>query len=251
MLLKKYKFTTNVFLAGAFAFSGAKYKRKSDGNVYYELTNGEEIIGVARRDSEGNIRRNKNGKKLFDQPTAEQVVEQFGEGVKLLPGKGRLYYGVNDPAYQTALAEANKNSEGKNEGKAKRVNINAVNTDKGKAQAKINMQVLDDVVSQLDQAIKNGMPKELAAMVIAQGYQATTGLIKIAAPFKYFSKNPQYGTSLKQRTGDKVREEHNPPASVVGASIIYGFATNNTSQIMADIKRTIIKLNFLKLTIKN
>jgi hypothetical protein len=201
------------------------------------LTNGEEIIGIARRDSEGNIRRNKNGKKLFDQPTAEQVVEQFGEGVKLLPGKGRLYYGVNDPAYQTALAEANKNSEGKNQGKAKRVNINAVNTDKGKAQAKINMQVLDDIVSQLDQAIKNGMPKELAAMVIAQGYQATTGLIKIAAPFRYFSKNPQYGTSLKQKTGDKFREEHNPPASVVGASIIYGFATNNTSQIMADIKK--------------
>lgn len=235
--IKKYKFTTNVFLAGAFAFSGAKYKRKADGNVYYELTNGEEIIGVARRDSEGKIRRNKNGKKLFDQPTAEQVVEQFGEGVKLLPGKGRLYYGVNDPAYQTALAEANKNSEGKNQGKAKRVNINAVNTDKGKAQAKINMQVLEDVVSQLDTAIKKGMPKELAAMVIAQGYQATTGLIKIAAPFKYFSKNLQYGTSLKQKTGDKFREEHNPPASVVGASIIYGFATNNTSQIMADIKK--------------
>jgi hypothetical protein len=235
--IKKHKLTTNVFLAGAFAFSGAKYKRKADGNVYYELTNGEEIIGIARRDSEGNIRRNKNGKKLFDQPTAEQVVEQFGEGVKLLPGKGRLYYGVNDPAYQTALAEANKNSEGKNQGKAKRVNINAVNTDKGKAQAKINMQVLDDIVSQLDQAIKNGMPKELAAMVIAQGYQATTGLIKIAAPFRYFSKNPQYGTSLKQKTGDKFREEHNPPASVVGASIIYGFATNNTSQIMADIKK--------------
>jgi len=235
--IKKHKLTTNVFLAGAFAFSGAKYKRKADGNVYYELTNGEEIIGVARRDSEGNIRRNKNGKKLFDQPTAEQVVEQFGEGVKLLPGKGRLYYGVNDPAYQTALAEANKNSKGKNENKARRVNINTVNTDKGKAQAKINMQVLDDVVSQLDQAIKNGMPKELAAMVIAQGYQATTGLIKIAAPFKYFSKNPQYGTSLKQNSGDKFREEHNPPASVVGASIIYGFATNNTSQIMADIKK--------------
>jgi hypothetical protein len=235
--IEKYKLTENVFLAGAFAFSGAKYKRKADGNVYYELTNGEEIIGIARRDSEGKIRRNKNGKKLFNQPTAEQIVEQFGEGVKLLPGKGRLYYGVNDPAYQIALAEAKKNSEGKNEGRAKRININAVNTDKGKAQAKINMQVLDNVVSQLDRAIKDGMPKELAAMVIAQGYQATTGLIKIAAPFRYFSKNLQYGTSAKQRTGDKFREEHNPPASVVGASIIYGFATNNTSQIMADIKK--------------
>jgi hypothetical protein len=99
------------------------------------------------------------------------------------------------------------------------------------------MEVLEDVVGQLDTAIKNGMPKELAVMVIAQGYQATTGLIKIAAPFRYFSKDPQYGTSAKQRTGDKFREEHNPPASVVGASIIYGFATNNTSEIMAGVKK--------------
>ena len=139
----------------------------------------------------------------------------------LLPNRGRLYYGVNDPAYKRALDKAKSNSKGDQKPKAKRVNLKDVDTDKGRAQAKINMQVLDDVVSQLDKAIQNGMPKELAAMVIAQGYQATTGLIKIAAPFRYFSKNPQYGTSPKQRTGDKVREEHNPPASVVGLSLIH------------------------------
>ena len=245
--IKKYKLTENVFLAGAFAFSGAMYKRKADGNVYYKLTNGKEMMGIPRKDDEGNIRFNKNNKKLFNQPTAEQVESKFGEGVKLVAGRGRLYYGVTDPAYKKALSESRKNSEGKKEGKAKRVNINSVNTSKGKAQAKVNMEVLDDVVNQLDKAVRNGMPTELAAMVIAQGYQATTGLIKIAAPFRYFSKKQQYGTSTKQRTGDKFREEHNPPASVVGASIIYGLATNRTSQIMADVKKNYYQTKLSKL----
>ena len=245
--IKKYKLTENVFLAGAFAFSGATYKRKADGNVYYKLTNGKEMMGIPRKDDEGNIRFNKNNKKLFNQPTAEQVESKFGKGVKLVAGRGRLYYGVTDPAYKKALSESRKNSEGKKEGKAKRVNINSVNTSKGKAQAKVNMEVLDDVVNQLDKAVRNGMPTELAAMVIAQGYQATTGLIKIAAPFRYFSKKQQYGTSTKQRTGDKFREEHNPPASVVGASIIYGLATNRTSQIMADVKKNYYQTKLSKL----
>ena len=201
----EHKLTEDVFLAGAFAFSGAKYKRKADGNVYYELTNGKEMMGIPRTDSEGSIKVNKNNKKLFNQPTAEQVEAKFGKGVKLLAGRGRLYYGVTDPAYKKGLSEARRNSKGKQENKAKRVNVNAINTDKGIAQAKINMEVLDDVVRQLDRAVKNGMPKELAAMVIAQGYQATTGLIKIAAPFRYFSKKQQYGTSAKQKTGDKFR----------------------------------------------
>ena len=67
------------------------------------------------------------------------------------------------------MSASRKNSEGKKDGKAKRVNINSVNTSKGKAQAKVNMEVLDDVVNQLDKAVRNGMPTELAAMVIAQG----------------------------------------------------------------------------------
>ena len=245
--IKKYKLTENVFLAGAFAFSGATYKRKADGNVYYKLTNGKEMMGIPRKDDDGNIRFNKNNKKLFNQPTAEQVESKFGEGVKLVAGRGRLYYGVTDPAYKKALSEARKNSEGKKEVKAKRVNINSVDTSKGKAQAKVNMEVLDDVVNQLDKAVRNGMPTELAAMVIAQGYQATTGLIKIAAPFRYFSKKQQYGTSTKQRTGDKFREEHNPPASVVGASIIYGLATNRASQVMADVKKNYYQTKLSKL----
>ena len=235
--IEKYKLTPRVFLAGSFGSSGAQNTRRSNGDVYYKLTNGQEIKGVPRLDSEGNQKRNINGKKLFNPPTAEQVQNKFGEKVSLVAARGRLYYGVKDPAYISALKSAENNLNNKKEDEAKRVPIKLVDTVKGKAQAKINMEVLEDVVGQLDTAIKNGMPKELAVMVIAQGYQATTGLIKIAAPFRYFSKYPQYGTSAKQRTGDKFREEHNPPASVVGASIIYGFATNNTSEIMAGVKK--------------
>jgi hypothetical protein len=238
--IKKYKLRPNVFLGGAFASSGSRYERKADGNVYYKLSNGGEIMGIPRRDDDGKIRKNKNGKKLFSQPTAEQVVEQFGEGVTLLPARGKLYYGVKDPAYIEALAAAKENLGGIEDKVAKRVTVKAADTDAGKAQAKVNMEVLEDVVMQLDSAIKSGMPSSLASMVILQGYQATSGLIKIAAPFRYKSKTEAYASKEakpEQRTGAKYREEHNPPASVIGSSIIFGFSTGTTNIIMPAIKK--------------
>ena len=234
--IKKHKLRPNVFLGGAFASSGSRYERKADGNVYYKLSNGKEMMGIPRLDADGKIRRNKKGKKLFSQPTAEQVVEQFGEGVTLLPARGKLYYGVKDPAYIEALAAAKENLGGIEDKIAKKVSVKAVDTDAGKAQAKVNMEVLEDVVMQLDSAIKAGMPSSLASMVVLQGYQATSGLIKIAAPFRYKSKVFKYGTTPKQREGEKFREEHNPPASVIGSSIIFGFSTGTTNIIMPAIK---------------
>jgi hypothetical protein len=245
--IKKYGLTPNDVLAGAFTSSGST-------RVQVGRSKNGKLVPLAKKLDDYLKSQNIKGKNgdywyaLTDGTwvKSKRVVLKSGKlgnkfvppasATNLLPQRGRLYYGVNDPAYIAALDAAKENLKGKSQPQAKRVNLKDVDTDKGKAQAKINMQVLNDVVDRLDKAIKDGMPKELAAMVIAQGYQATEGLIKIAAPFRYFSKNPQYGTSPKQRTGDKVREEHNPPASVVGASIIYGFATNNTSEIMADIK---------------
>jgi hypothetical protein len=235
--IKKHKLRPNVFLGGAFASSGSRYERKDDGNVYYKLSNGKEMMGIPRRDADGKIRKNKKGKKLFSQPTAEQVVEQFGKGVTLLPARGKLYYGVKDPAYIEALAAAKENLGGIEDKVAKKVSVKAVDTDAGKAQAKVNMEVLEDVVMQLDSAIKAGMPSSLASMVVLQGYQATSGLIKIAAPFRYKSKVFKYGTTPKQREGEKFREEHNPPASVIGSSIIFGFSTGTTNIVMPAIKK--------------
>jgi hypothetical protein len=81
------------------------------------------------------------------------------------------------------------------------------------------------------------MTKENAALFIASSYQATTGLIKIAAPFKYRSMIFEYGLSGKQRQGDKYREEHNPPASVIGSNLIWAIANNKVSEIMPSIRK--------------
>ena len=51
------------------------------------------------------------GPKLFTQPTLKQIQNLHGEGVTLVAARNRLYYGVNDPAYQTAIKAARKNNK--------------------------------------------------------------------------------------------------------------------------------------------
>ena len=55
--IKKHKLRPNVFLGGAFASSGSRYERKADGNVYYKLSNGKEMMGIPRLDADGKIRK--------------------------------------------------------------------------------------------------------------------------------------------------------------------------------------------------
>ena len=156
------------------------------------------------------------------------------------PARGSLYYGKKDPNYQAALALAKLN-DGKYPDipKAKRVNIKNAFTEKGIQQSKDNMSALENMVNILTDAVhKKGMPIEDAALMIASSYQATSGIIKIAAQFKYKSKSFEYAKTGKpsQRVGVKFREEHNPPASVVGASLIYGIANNQTPAVMQAVK---------------
>ena len=101
--------------------------------------------------------------------------------------------------------------------------------------------------------MRKQMPLEIAALFVTSGYQATYGIIKIVAPFRYFSKNPQFSTNPKAKAnqraegkGEKTREEHNPPASVIGATLIYGIATNNMSGVMPDIKKNYYQTNLSK-----
>ena len=183
---------------------------------YYALDNGDWIKSV----------KSKSGKSFY---VPEGVVN-------LVASRGRLYYGVKDPAYIEALSAAKNNLKGKTELKPKKVNGKYFSNE-AKEQSKINMEVLEDVVLQLEKAVDKGMDPSVAALLIAQGYQATGGIIKIAAGFKYESKNPEYGTSAKQRKGKKYREEHNPPASVVGASILYAIKNNAAIPVMAAIKK--------------
>ena len=248
--IKKYGLTPNDILAGAFTSSGStrvQVGRSKNGKLvplakkldeylksqniqgkkddyWYELTDGNWVKG-----ERAILKTGKLGKS-FVSPTGV---------TNLLPQRGRLYYGKSDPKYIEALEAAEVNLKGKKQPKAIRVSVEKADTEAGIAQAKVNMEVLENVIKRLDKAVKAGMPKSLAAMIIVQGYQATSGLIKIAAPFKYRSLTEKYapkGAKSEQRTGAKFREEHNPPASVIGASIIFALSNGTTDIITQAIK---------------
>ena len=170
------------------------------------------------------------------------------KGTDWVAKPGRLYYSVKDPAY-VKLMESAKDYKGSRKSPAKRINTPGKKGKKttftkkqmqdNEAQNKINMDTLDHVVNQLADAVEAGMPMEIAGAIIIQSYQATTGLVKIAAPFRYVSNKMEYSTDGKvsDRTGEKFREEHNPPASVVGASILYAIKNNAAPVVMSAIKK--------------
>jgi len=186
----------------------------------------------------------KIGTKYFKTKDGTLIKENSKEYKKavedgnFLPGRGGLYYGVKDPAYIEARDAAKKNDKlYPNLKKPKRVNMINAFTEAGQAQSKANMDTLETMANVLAKAVASGtMTKENAALFIASSYQATTGLIKIAAPFKYRSKIFEYGLSGKQRKGDKYREEHNPPASVIGSNLIWAIANNKVSEVMPSIR---------------
>ena len=169
----------------------------------------------------GNFGRRKVGNKYVDIPT-----------------RGGLYYGKSDPAFQAALALAKTNDSKYDTKKPKRVNVNKAFTEQGQIQGKDNLKALEFMANKLADAVAKGqMPVEIAALFVSSGYQATSGIIKIAAPFKYKSKSFKYGTTPNQNKGEKFREEHNPPASVIGANLIYGIANNDMATILPAITK--------------
>ena len=161
------------------------------------------------------------------------------------PSKGGLYYGTSDPKYIEALKAAKENDYlYENLKKAKRVTppktgVTADFIKSKKDISKENMDTLESFAYILQDAVhKYGMPIEDAALFIASSYQATSGLIKLAAPFKYVSRKFEYSLIGKssQRIGNKYREEHNPPASVIGSNLIWAIANNKVGDIMPYIK---------------
>ena len=155
-----------------------------------------------------------------------------------IPTRGGLYYGKSDPAFQAALALAKTNDSKYDTKKPKRVNVNKAFTEQGQIQGKDNLKALEFMANKLADAVAKGqMPVEIAALFVSSGYQATSGIIKIAAPFKYKSKSFKYGTTPNQNKGEKFREEHNPPASVIGANLIYGIANNEMATILPAITK--------------
>jgi len=241
--IKKYGLTPNVFESAMPASSGAvrtrvgannsdakklakflekNNKKAKNGTYYYALDNGDWVEAVRKTKADGT-------------PSKEVGPPQ---GVNnLLASRGRLYYGKSDPKYIAALEAAQENLKGKTEIKPIPVTNNFFNKNQ-QERSKANMNVLEDVATQLSNAVNSGMDPSIAALLISQGYQATSGLIKIAAQFKYKSKKFKYGLySAKQKTGLKYREEHNPPASVIGANLIWAITNNKVKEIMPYIRK--------------
>ena len=238
--IEKYGLNENTFDAARFNNSGAQRTRMPNGNVVYKLTNGKTIPGIPNG-------KNKNGVKQFKQPTLVQIEKIHGKGVTLVAARNRLYYGVSDPAYIKAKEAAKKNNK-VNQPKFKRVTVKNAFTDKGKKQAKINQDVLENTSLQLEKAVSSGMPLSIAGIIIEGAYQATTGLIKVAAPFKYKSNKFEYAEEGKasDKQGNKYREEHTPPASVIGGSLLLAIKNGTVKQIMPLIKDNYMQVQLSK-----
>lgn len=237
--IKKYRLTPNVFEAAMPASSGAVRLKIKDNVNTKEY---KELISFLNKN---NIKYKKGDYfyKLTNDTWVKAVLSKSGKSfipptgvTNLVAARYRMYYGVTDPAYQEALSAAKSNLNGREENKPIKVSANFFSK-KSQEQSKKNMDILEDVAIQLNDAVANGMSKEVAALIIAQGYQATSGLIKIAAGFKYKSKVFEYGLTPKQKTGNKYREEHNPPASVVGANLIWAISNNKVRDIMPYIRK--------------
>ena len=278
--IKTFGLSLNVFESSMPASAGAVReqvnKRKSDGNLtpdakrlnaylkknkikakdgvyFYELTNGNWVESVPAKKKDGSI-----GKGVT-----------YPDGVtNLLPSRGRLYYGKEDPNYITALEAAQKNTD-KNALIPKKVSVRERITkafiNKFKQRSQDNMQVLEDVAFELNDAVNVGveeinelgektgkiikMPASTAALIIAQGYQATGGLIKISAPFTQVSTDFNYGPEGSKQGNKNKRpfiEEHNPPASTIGASLIWAIANNKTREIFPFIRKNYFQTQLSK-----
>jgi len=223
------KISTETFDAARLANSGAKRSRLANGDVVYDLSNGQTIPGV--------LKESATGERLFDPPTAKQVEAFAGTGVTLVAENNRLYYGVKDPAYIKAKAATKPMSELK----AIRVNVKNAFTETGQDQAKQNQDILYNVSKELEAAVKSkDISPEMMATIIEGAYQATTGLIKISYPFVGKSVKGEYALTGKpnQRTGQsKFREEHNPPASTTGGSLIYAIKQGIVDLVFPGIRK--------------
>ena len=197
-----------------------------------------EVIGVLNNDGKFKLlSKDEGGKKYYKVKDGEYLAapQSLDSREDWIPARNRIFYGKTDPAYVRILDSTNKYK-----GKAARLtipkgkNINKPLTQawktKNKTQENTNKKARRDYVNQLQQAYLNGMDLSLIGILVTQSAQATTGLLKISAPFKGVSKKFEKGD--KKDTGELLyREEHNPPASVVAASIMYGVKTNSSDLV--------------------
>ena len=230
---------------------GAERRVDSNGNYIYKLDNGAEMIGTPTLDKNGNQKLDKEGKKIFTVPSKQAIELAFpGQNVKVLAAKGSLFYGSGDQALidiQNAAKNNNKfytPKELSNFRKVKRITIPAgkrlTSKEKAanKAQEKINMDALMSFIDML-----KGVPMREAGILVRQSYAATSGLIKIAAPFVGVSERFIKAKDGKQADRKQPYiEEHSPPVSVVGAAILWGLKNGNLNKIKQGIKDNFVQI---------
>ena len=172
-------------------------------------------------------------------------------------GKDAIYWGTNDPAYKRIRKAAQDNTkllDRKARPKNSQVKVPkgqpitskwyGVKVGKTTNEEKMqnNMNVLEEAVLELEAAHENGMPIEYVTLFITGAYQATSGMIKTAAPFLYVH------TDLKP--GEQFREEHNPPASVIGSYLLYGIQQGEAAAMM-DVVRNVFHQSQIPIWVDN
>jgi len=226
--------------------TGNKYSKDDEGvSKFYKLKNG----GWAKAG------------------TQAASLEGINKG-NFLPQTG-VYYSKKDPAYENLVKESEKyNNLPLNKKLAKyqigrrigaRVKIPRNKRIKkkflkdNKAQLDANKEALRLYVKILDKAHNElKVPLESLIPLVAASYQATEGLIKIAAGFKGVSKRFLYGKGAKYSDPQgkevvKYREEHNPPASYIGASILWGIKYDHTDKVLKGIDKNYYQTQLSKL----
>jgi hypothetical protein len=182
---------------------GAKYNKKTK---YYQLKDGTEVL---------------RGTPEFDAAV---------EAKQLVPAGGGLFYGASDPAL-IDIKERIKKAKSKKGVKLKAPKVNPDAAIKGskvylenQKKQEINDKAFSNFLSLMDKVAE--IDPALMLIMVHDGYRATSGIIKAVAPVKYVSKKFEFGTpgskyseTHKKNKENNYRDEHNPPASVIGSYI--------------------------------
>ena len=237
-VIKGAKIPSIIFEAAKFANFGAEYRPG-------RIVNGKFVLDTTSKNKYFILSKPIDGKMFLPYPSSQGKKSEL---YKKYPGyflpkkdKGSLYYNQTDPAYIKAREEAKKNDKNyPNLKKPGRVTSNFFSSD-AKVKYKNNMDALETMATILGTAVADGtMSPQMAALFVSQSYQGSSGLIKIAAGFKYKSKKFEFGIKKFLQQGFKdapYREEHNPPASVVGASLLWAITNNKVEAIMPYIRK--------------
>ena len=189
-------------------------------------------------------------------PAASQTGINQGNFV---PRTGAYYSKRYDPAYIRLMEKAalNDNSPLNKElndltpkrillPKGKRITKKFL--EDNKEQIKENQKALELYTQLLAEAHNiQGVPLREIAPFITASYQSTRGLIKIAAGFKGASKMFKYGKGANFNKGEKFREEHSPPASTVGAALLWAIKYNKVKSTIKALKENYAQIQLSKL----